>query len=155
MKSVEHGLVWIENGREPQEGSSNVFAEHHVSLVRMCPGAFPQESLQAAPCEENTLHDLLANVVDIDSIPKRSVEVSGGFTPLDLLQGSLYLCKRGFYFYKRVFEKLCLFNITCQRPCCLHLCCLKVCVSWKASSQRTCAVIAIFLESIPCENMLT
>ena len=68
---------------------------------------------------------------------------------------SLYLCKRGFYFYKRVFEKLCLFNITCQRPCCLHLCCLKVCVSWKASSQRTCAVIAIFLESIPCENMLT
>ena len=68
---------------------------------------------------------------------------------------SLYLCKRGFSFYKRVFEKLCLFNITCQRPCCLHLCCLKVCVSWKASSQRTCAVIAIFLESIPCENMLT
>ena len=68
---------------------------------------------------------------------------------------SLYLCKRGFYFYKRVFEKLCLFNITCQRPCCRHLCCLKVCVSWKASSQRTCAVIAIFLESIPCENMLT
>ena len=87
MKSVEHGLVWIENGREPQAGSSNVFAEHHVSLVRMCPGAFPQESLQAAPCEENTLHDLLANVVDMDSIPKRSVEVSGGFTPLDLLQG--------------------------------------------------------------------
>ena len=71
------------------------------------------------------------------------------------LEKSLYLCKRGFYFYKRVFEKLCLFNITCQRPCCLHLCCLKVCVSWKASSQRTCAVIAIFLESIPCENMLT
>ena len=70
-------------------------------------------------------------------------------------QLSLYLCKRGFYFYKRVFEKLCLFNITCQRPCGLHLCCLKVCVSWKASSQRTCAVIAIFLESIPCEIMLT
>ena len=77
-------------------------------------------------------------------------------TPVDShLHESLYLCKRGFYFYKRVFEKLCLFNITCQRPCCLHLCCLKVCVSWKASSQRTCAVIAIFLESIPCENMLT
>ena len=61
---------------------------------------------------------------------------------------SLYLYKRGFYFYKRVFEKLCLFKMPCQRPCSLHHHCLKVCVSWKASSQRTCSVIALFLESL-------
>ena len=66
----------------------------------------------------------------------------------DLLRRSLYLYKRGFYFYKRVIEKLCLFNNTCQRPCSLHHCFLKVCVSWKASSQRTCSVIALFLGSL-------
>ena len=69
------------------------------------------------------------------------------FSSYSTSDSSLYLCKRGFYLQERV---------------CLHQCYLKVCVSWKASSQRTCAVIAIFLESlslwensIPCENMLT
>ena len=66
-----------------------------------------------------------------------------------LMYSKAFIFVKGVFIFKKgVFEKLCLFNITCQRPCCLHLCYLKVCVSWKTSSQRTCAVIAIFLESL-------